>query len=237
MKTRTRTILSLVLLAALGAPPRARAQIIVHDPASYAKLIEEARTALAQLEQLKAQVAKSQALFDSLNKASGVNAVASSLSAPALRAFLPDADAFVAAANGDLTKLGALAPKAQAIRSASQLYAPPAGDVAGAALAASGDRAARDLATAEAVGEAGAARLKGLEQLQGALGGAGDARAVLDLGARITLEAAMSANDQMRVEGLVMTQASEEKLALQRERERAAAASAARLALYRSAFQ
>jgi type IV secretion system protein VirB5 len=72
--------------------------------------------------------------------------------------------------------------------------------------------------------------------LQGALGGAGDARAVLDLGARIALEAAMSANDQMRVEGLLMTQASEEKLALQRERERAAAASAARLALYRSAF-
>jgi type IV secretion system protein VirB5 len=223
-------------VAALLAPPPAHAQLIVHDPTSFAKLIEEARTALAQLEALKAELSQGERLFNSLNQPSGVNAIASGLLQPGARSFLPDADAFTAA-GGDLAKLGALAARAQAIRSSLQLYAPPRGDIEGAALSAAGDRAARDLATAQAVGEAGAKRLEGLQQLQAALGAAGDARAVLDLSARLALEQAMGANDVMRIQGLAMSQAAEDKLALQRERERAAAAASARLSLYRSAFQ
>lgn len=237
MTHNTPRIAALALgLVALATAAPAHAQLIVHDPANLAKLIEQARTALAELEQLKAQLSQGERLFTSLNQASGVNTVATVLSNPGARAFLPDADAFVAA-EGDLSKLGALAARAQAIRSSLQLYVPPKGDIQGAALSAAGDRAARDLATSEAVGEAGATRLEGLKQLQGALGGAGDVRAVLDLSTRVALEQAMGANDQMRLQGLQMSQAAQDKLALQREREQAAAASAARLALYRSGFQ
>ena len=224
------------LVATSFASP-SQAQIVVYDPASYAKILEEAQTALNQLEQLKQQVTQGQRLLTSLNQNSNVNALATSLSAPTLRAFLPNADAFVAAANGDLAKLGALGAKAQSIRDANRLFTPPAGDATGAELSAAGDRAARDLATGQAVGEAAANRLTGLQQLQSALDSAPDARAVLDLQARLAAEQAMIANDQMRLQGLAMTQAAEERLQRQRDLERAAAASQARLALYRTGFQ
>jgi type IV secretion system protein VirB5 len=215
----------------------AYAQTIVYDPTSFAKILQQTQTALKQLQQLEQQVAQGQQLLTSLNQASNVNALATSLSQPQLRGFLPNAEAFVSAAQGDLTALGALGAKAQAIRSANQLYTPPPGDVAGADLLAAGNRAALNLATAESVGQAGAARLTGLQQLQGAISTAPTARAVLDLQARILAEQAMIANDQMRLQGLAMTQAAQEQMQVQRARERAAAASAARLADYQAAFQ
>jgi type IV secretion system protein VirB5 len=215
----------------------AQAQVIVFDPTSYAKILLQAQTALNQLKQLEQQVAQGQQLLTSLNQISNVNRLATVLSQPSLRAFLPNADAFVAAAQGDLTTLGAIGAKAQAIRSAIQLYMPPSGDAAGADLAAAGNRAAINLATGEAVGEAGATRLTGLQQLQAALDTAPNARAVLDLEARLAAEQAMISNDQMRLQGLAMTQAAQDQIQTQRDRERAAAASAARLAIYQAAFQ
>ena len=223
------------LLTARSAP--AHAEVIVYDPTSYAKLLQEAQTALNQLKQLEQQVAQGQQLLTSLNQISNVNTLATSLSQPALRGFLPNADAFVSAAQGDLTALGALGAKAQAIRSANQLYTPPPSDAAGADLVAAGNRAALNLATAETVGEAGASRLSGLQQLTSALDTAPNARAVLDLQARIAAEQAMIANDQMRLQGLAMTQAAQAQMQTQRDRERAAAASQARLTLYQSGFQ
>jgi type IV secretion system protein VirB5 len=224
-------------LALTASATCASAQIIVYDPTSYAKLLQEAQTALKQLTALETEVTQGRQLLTSLNQATEVNRIASALSAPALRAFLPDAQAFAAAAGGDISPLGAIGAAAQAIRSANRIYAPPAGDVAGGELSAAGDRAALALAAAEAVGEAGAGRLPGLETLAGAIDQATSARGVLDLNARLAAEQAMIANDQMRLSGLAMTEAAQEKLADQRERERAAAASAARLALYRSGFQ
>jgi type IV secretion system protein VirB5 len=218
----------------------ADAQIIVHDPTSYAKILQEAQTALNQLKQLEQQVAQGRQLLTSLNQISNVNALATSLSQPALRAFLPDANAFVTAATtaqGDLAALGAIGAKAQQIRQANILFTARSGDAAGADLMAAGNRAALNLATAESVGEAGASRLTGLQQLQSALDTAPNARAVLDLQARLLAEQAMIANDQMRLQGLAMTQAAQDQLQTQRERERAAAASQARLQLYQSVIR
>jgi type IV secretion system protein VirB5 len=47
----------------------------------------------------------------------------------------------------------------------------------------------------------------------------------------------MIANDQMRIQGLAMTQAAQAQVQTQRNQEQAAAASQARLALYQGAFQ
>jgi type IV secretion system protein VirB5 len=223
--------------AAFALSQTAHAQTIVYDPTSFAKILQQTQTALKQLQQLEQQVAQGQQLLTSLNQISNVNALATSLSQPSLRGFLPNAQAYVSAAQGDLTALGALGAQAQAIRSANQLYTPPPGDAVGADLAAAGNRAAINLATAQSVGVAGAARLTGLQQLQGALSTAPTARAVLDLQARILAEQAMIANDQMRLQGLAMTQAAQAQIQTQRDRERAAAASAARLAAYQAAFQ
>jgi type IV secretion system protein VirB5 len=210
--------------ALLCAAGPARAQIVVYDPTSYAKILQQAQTALNQLQQLQQQVAQGQQLLTSLNQISNVNALASSLQQPAMRAFLPNADAFVSAARGDLAALGAIGARAQAIRDANQIYSPPPGD--------------RDdvAAAGETVVDTATSRLTGLKQLQSALDTAPNARAVLDLQARIAAEQAMIANDQMRLQGLAMMQAAQEQVQTQRERERAAAASDARLALFRKAF-
>ena len=221
----------------LGMATGAHAQLAVYDATSYAKLIEQATTAASQLNELKTQVQQGQQLFSSLNQSSIVSTIAGQLGVPSLREFLPDITALSAAAKGDLTGLGAIGTRADVIRSANRLYTPQDGDRLGADLEASGLRVARDLALGEAVTTAGADRLAGLKELQAAIDTAPNARAVLDLQARATTEQAMIANDQMRLQGVAMAQAAEDRLAAQRERERIAAARDARMAGYRQGFQ
>ena len=215
----------------------ARAQEIVYDPTAYGKLIEQAQTGLQQLERLKDQVTQAQRLYDGFNQASGVNSLATALSSPTLRAVLPDVSTFVNAAKGDLSALGQIGARAAQIRNANRLYASAPSDTGGQELESAGNRAARDLALGESVADAGAQRLAGLQQLQGALDTAPNARAVMDIQARLSAEQAMIANDQMRLQGLAMSQAAEARLARQREQERIAAENAARLKLYREGFQ
>lgn len=221
----------------------AQAQQIVHDPTSYAQLVREARTALDQLEQLREQVRQGEHLFDSLNEISDVNALARELGLPEVRNPLPDLRSLRAAADGDLSALGALAERADAIRAETRLYTPPARDVPEVdryyreALERSGARTARDLAVGEAVGAAADQRLGGLEALRQALDTAPNARAVMDLEARLSAEQALIQNEQVRLQGLALTQAAEARLEEQRARERAAAARDARLSAYREAIQ
>ncbi|MGE7199640.1 type IV secretion system protein [Brevundimonas naejangsanensis] len=221
----------------------AQAQQIVHDPTSYAQLVREARTALDQLEQLREQVRQGEHLFDSLNEISDVNALARELGLPEVRNPLPDLRSLRTAADGDLSALGALAARADAIRAETRLYAPTAGDVPEVdryyreALERAGARTARDLAVGEAVGAAADQRLVGLEALRQALDTAPNARAVMDLEARLSAEQALIQNEQVRLQGLALTQAAEARLEEQRARERAAAARDARLSTYRQAIQ
>jgi len=215
----------------------AHAQLAVYDAASYAKLIQQATTAVNQLNELKAQVAQGRELFSSLNDAVGVSQIAPALGAPSLRSFLPEASALSAVVDGDFAALGAIGAKAEAIRAANRLYTPPDGDAVGAEIDASGQRVARDLALGQSVADAGAERLEGLKALQAAIDAAPSARAVMELQARAATENAMLLNDQMRLQGVAMAQAAEDRLQAQRERERARSESFARMTAYRSAFQ
>ena len=231
------------LALSFAGGPVAQAQQIVHDPTSYAKLVEEARTALEQLKALQAQVEQGQALFDSLNDLSDVNALAGQLGLPQVRNPLPDLRALRAAADGDLSALGDLAERADAIRRETRLHAPPAGDLPPAeryyrdSLERAGARTARDLAVGEAIGAAADRRLEGLETLRRALDTAPNARAVMDLEARLAAEQALIQNEQVRLQGLALTQAAEARLEEQRARERAEAARAARMDVYERAFR
>ena len=231
-----RVLLSTLLAIALGAGP-ARAQLIVHDVTSYGSLIRQAQTALDQLNELKAQVSEARRLFDGFNVASEVGRLAPTLATPELRAVVPEIDRYVAAARGDLTALGELGRRAADIRTAQRLYTAAADDAPGQDLERAGDRAARDLALGQAVASAGAERLRGLQELTAALDAAPSARAAMDLQARLAGEQAMIANDQMRLQGLAMAQDAEDRLQAQRDRERARAEAAARLSLFRRAFQ
>lgn len=231
------------MLAALACALPAHAQQVVHDPTAYAQMIREARTALYQLNALRAQVEQGERLFDSLNAMSDVNAIARELGSPAARNPLPDMAAFGAASNGGLAALGTLAARANQIRDAHRALssadepANPAEAWYRQTLSRSGDRAARDYAAGEAVGLAAEARVDGLDALRLALDTAPNARAVLDLNARIAAEQALIQNEQTRLQSLEMMQAAEDRLARQEMRERAEAAHVARLRLYQAAFQ
>ena len=226
---------SAALILGVGATT-AHAAMIVHDPTSYAKLIAQAQTALDQLNELKTRVQQGRELFTSLNEASIVSAIAGRLGVPELREVLPDISALTAAAKGDLASLGKIGERADEIRAAARLYTPAEGDEIGADIEAAGDRAARDLALGEAVATAGKGRLEGLKELQAAIDSAPNARAVMDLQARAMTEQAMIANDQMRLQGLAMAQAAEDRLQAQRERERMMADRAARMAAFKRGF-
>jgi type IV secretion system protein VirB5 len=225
------------VIGALALAPPASAQMMVHDVASYGSLLRQATTALDQLKELQAQVAEAKRLYDGFNTASGAGALASVLKAPELRAFVPDIDTYVAAAKGDLAALGDLGRRATSIRAEARLYTAPADDSPGQDLERQGDRAARDIAFGRAAAEAGAKRLEGLNQLLAALDTAPNARAVMDLQARIAAEQALGVNDQMRLQGLAMAQDGEARLQGQRDRERAAAQADARLQIFRRSFQ
>lgn len=235
MTRRSRVLAGLAALALTA--PAAHAQMAVYDATSYAKLIQQAQTALNQLHQAETQVQQGEQLLQSLNQASNIGAVAQSLEAPALRQLLPGVPQLMAAAQGDLAGLGAIGTQAAAIRSANRLYAPPAADPLAADLEAAGMRAARDMALGQAVATGGQQRLTGLQSLEQSIDTAPNARAVLDLQARAAAEQAMIANDQMRLQGLAMTQAADDRLQAQRDRERAAAARDARMVLFRQTFQ
>lgn len=234
MKTLVPAALAACL--ALAATPAA-AQLTVHDPVSYASLLRQATTALDQLNELRSQVAEAKKLYDGFNTASGAGALAGLLKAPELRAFVPDADTYLAAAQGDLSALGEIGRKATELRTHARLYTARPDDLLGQELERSGDRAARDLALGQATTKAGAERLRGLQDLLASLDTAPNARAVMDLQARLAVEQAMTLNDQMRLQGLEMTQAAEARLQAQRDRERASAARQARMQRYQAGFQ
>ena len=228
-------------LIALSNPPAALAQHIVHDPRSLAQMVQEARTTLEQLRALQAQVAQGEALLDSLNSASDVNALARELGLPDIRTPLPPLDALEAAANGDLSALGELADRAEAIRRDTRIQTPHQAEDVNAfyreALERAGARTARDLALGEAISRSSDRRRDGLEALRTALDTAPNARAVLDLEARLAAEQALIQNEQVRLQGLAITQSAEARLEEQRAREQAEARRAARQQAYERAFQ
>ena len=59
----------------------------------------------------------------------------------------------------------------------------------------------------------------------------------MDLNARLAAEQALIQNEQVRLQGLALTQAAEARLEEQRARERIAAERSARMDAYRQAFQ
>lgn len=239
-----------LLLVAAAAP--VRAEMVVTDPGAYAKMLDQIREAQAQLSQLQEQVrqgteiiGQGQRLYDSLNQISNVNSIAGLLNTPGVRTLLPaefsDARRLM---SGDLQDLGSLASRATTIRDSNRIYSPVADAGIGEAeqfyrdtLEKAGVRAARDMAVGERVTQTADQRLQGLQQLREALSTAPNARAVLDLQARIDAEAAMIQNDQMRLQGIAIMQAADQRLQDQREREEVARRRDALIVQYREGLR
>lgn len=201
--------------------------IPVYDSSTFLQTLSTVKNTLAMIEQGKQQIAQATDMFDSVNKLTNVNQIASSLNTDAVRHLLPsEARDIQRLMSSDMASLGSLGSSATRIRSNNRVELPDLRPDATAfersgrdALARNGDMAARDAAIAEAAYGVTAQRTAGLEELRSSLDTASDAKDVMDIQARVGVENAHIQNDAVQLEALQMRQAAEARLRSQRESE------------------
>ena len=230
MKKHALAATAALILAVAGAP-RANAQIPVTDAGSLGQLIQQGVTAASQLQQLQTQVQQYQTMLKALNPTADINNVATLLQNPTVRNLLPPSISNLGnLTSTNLSSLGSISGAAQAIRTANRLYTAPT-DTSGLtdaekyysqALEDSGNRAARDLAAGQQVASVTDSRQTGLDQLRQQINAAQNPTDILNLQARLQAEQAMISNDQVRLQGVQMQQAAQDRLDQQRAREEAA---------------
>ena len=209
--TRLGTLTALLLLA---AAPAAHAQLAVIDVASVTQLVSEVQT-------LEQQLTLAQQELQSLTGDRGMQ----QLLAGVTRNYLPvDWAALQSAAQGGGGALGAAvraALEAESVLPASQLtLLPPA--VAQQLRAQRSAAALLQAVTQQALGNA-SARFASLQQLITAIGQASDAKASLDLQARIAAEQGMLQNESTKLQVLFQTVRAAEQANAEHARELIAA--------------
>lgn len=218
------------LVMAVTGGASARAQIPVTDGAALAKLIQEGITASQQLAQLQTQVGQYKTMLASLNPTSNINGVATILQNASVRNLLPSSvNNLGNLTSTNLGSLGSISGAAQAIRNANRIYTAPTDSTGlsdsekyyNQALEDSGNRAARDMATGQQVASVTTSRQTGLDQLRSQINSAQNPTDILNLQARLQAEQAMISNDSVRLQGVQMQQAAQDKLAQQRAMEEA----------------
>jgi type IV secretion system protein VirB5 len=215
--THVRAITVLLLIVA----PAARAQFAVIDVASVTQLVTEVQTLEQQLATARQQLTQAQQEFQSLTGGRGMEQLLSGVT----RNYLPvDWAALQSAVQGGSSALGAEVRTAlgtEAALSAGQLASLPA-------AAAEQLRAQRSAAallqglTQQALSNA-SARFASLQQLITAIGQAPDAKAALDLQARIGAEQGMLQNESTKLQVLFQAVRAAEQMNAEHARELIAA--------------
>lgn len=186
----------------LAATP-ASAQLAVIDSSNLAKAIETARNTLKQIEE-------AQRLYDSANRITDVGSIASVLNSDTLRNDLPsDIQDSLQLASSDLSELGSVGDRAQAILSSKGLDFNDADGL----LASARGLAARDQAIAEVQLDAAAQTSEGIKELKERLNSADTSKEVADLQARATLEAVQLMNQANQRQALKDAQLAADRLA------------------------
>lgn len=220
------------LMTSVTAP----AAMVVHDPTNYVKLVEQAQTALQQLQNLRDQVEQTRRLVQTLDESGDLDGLLEALSHTTAGQKLPDAAALGQLLDGGSAS-GGLASRARDIRQARRVIPEDHRNDHWTALEAAGRRAARDLALAEAASRAAGEHAATLRQMTEGVAQAQTARDVLDLQAYAASAQVQATNDLLHLQALSMAQAAEADLARQTEIETAALARAERMALYRASFR
>jgi type IV secretion system protein VirB5 len=210
----------------LSVPAHAQG-IPVYDSSTFLQTLSTVKNTLAMIEQGKQQISQATELYNSVNKLTNVNQIASSLNTDAVRHLLPsEARDIQKLMSSDMSGLGSLGSAADRIRNSNRVALPDLRPDATAfersnrdTLSRNGDMAARDAAIAEAAYGVTAQRTTGLEELRSSLDSASDAKEVMDIQARIGVENAHIQNDAVQLQALQMRQAADARLRSQRESE------------------
>ena len=176
---------------------------IVFDPRAFQQQIQQIEQARQQIAQARQQVTEAQKLYQDLNKATDIGAVAQRLKNDVLRTSNVSSSSLGGYTNGDLNVVGGLRGKA------NEVYQDLIGRVSPTATAeqrAASEQGAREAAVttglASNVGDAVTSRREGLEELRTRLNGSTSAAERADMTARLQLEQAQMMNDQLALQAI-----------------------------------
>lgn len=216
---RVSRLLIAAALAGLPALSVAQQGVPVFDASAIAKHVEQIGKLAEQIEMMKAQLTQAKQLYESFNKLTDVNDVASLLSSDEFRKHLPkgfgEIEKLVSGGGGSLAGL--------VDRYLDQNRAYQGGD-ANSFYRTELDRIARQTGAKHSIGQSvydtASKRIDGLEELRQKITGSKDAKDVLDLSARIQAEQALLQNEVLRMQGLAMVQQARSDMDGQRQKER-----------------
>jgi type IV secretion system protein VirB5 len=215
---------SFLLVALLGGVPQAQAQWAVIDVGAIAQLIEQIATLREQLETARDQLDQARQQYDAMTGGRGME----NLLRDQQRNYLPpDWQSLEGALTGASGAYSALSRQLEAVVSANAVLTP--GQLAGLSdqereqLLAARNSAAMLQVTSRRALEVNSARFASLQQLIDAIPGATDAKAVMDLQARIAAEQLMLQNEQTKLMVLQQAMEAEERARRQRAGELAIA--------------
>ena len=227
MTSALRLKLLACVLSSVGALP-AWGQVAVFDPSVFARQFEQltemkrqVETLTSQLKVAQDQLSQSKQLYDSFNKFTNVNDIASLLNSAEFRRYLPNGFAEIESlikGSGS----GSFASSIEGYLTQNRYYTESTGN---SFYASELDRIARQTGAKQSIGQAvydtATKRIDQLETLRRQISQARDVKDVLDLSARFQAEQALLQNDVLRMQGLAMVQRAQGDMDAQRERERA----------------
>lgn len=187
----------------LAGPAHAQLGGIVFDPRAFQQQIQQIEQARQQIAQARQQVTEAQKLYQDLNKATDIGAVAQRLKNDVLRTSNVSSSSLDGYMNGNVDVVGGLRGKA------NEVYQELLGRVPQSATPA--QRAAYEAGARQAgvasglagnVGDSVTSRREGLEELRGRLNSATSAAERADMSARLQLEQAQMMNDQMGLQAI-----------------------------------
>lgn len=211
----------LIAAALAGMPAHGFAQqgVPVFDAGAIAKHVEQIGKLTEQIKTMEAQLTQAKQLYESFNKLTDVNDVASLLSSDEFRKHLPKEF-------GEIEKLvsgggGSLASVVDRYLDQNRAYQ---GGDANSFYRTELDRIARQTGAKHSIGQSvydtASKRIDGLEELRRKITESKDAKDVLDLSARIQAEQALLQNEVLRMQGLAMVQQARGEMDGQRAEER-----------------
>jgi len=214
-----KNVLAIASLLMIASAPAVHAQFAVIDVGAIAQLVRQIATMQQQLTTLESQLRQAQAQYQAITGDRGMENLLSGIQ----RNYLPtDWMRLMAAVNHTSSAYPALSSGVQSDISANAVLTPT--QVASlsttqqAQLLADRQTVALLEATVQQALATTSTRFTALQQLISAIGGATDAKASLDLQARVSAEQAMVINDQSKLQ--VLYQAAQAQAWVQQERER-----------------
>lgn len=216
---RVSRLLIAAALAGLPAHGFAQQGVPVFDAGAIAKHVEQIGKLTEQIKTMEAQLTQAKQLYESFNKLTDVNDIASLLSSEEFRKHLPkefgEIEKLVSGGGGSLSGI--------VDRYLDQNRAYHGGD-ANSFYRTELDRIARQTGAKHSIGQSvydtASKRIDGLEELRRKITASKDAKDVLDLSARIQAEQALLQNEVLRMQGLAMVQQARGDMDGQRQKER-----------------